>query len=68
MEGAATVLLDAGTHTAVGSWSTGSGCIELQGKASAEQVSLPHDICSSLEIKSCNRAVKVLGAMVTGVS
>lgn len=68
MEGAAAALLDVGTSTAAGPWSTGSGCLELHVKASVEQVSFPHDSCSFLEIKSCERAVKVLGIMVTGAS
>lgn len=68
VKGAAAMLLDEGTVTAVGSWSTGSGHIDLQVTASAEQLSLPRDICSFLKSKSCNQVFKVLSIMVTGAS
>lgn len=66
VEGAEAVLLDMGT--AMGSRSTGLGCSQLQVEASTEQVSLPRDVYTCLEIKSCNQEVKDLGIMVTGAS
>lgn len=56
------------TGTAMGSQGAGLGCSELQMEASTEQVSLPHDVCTFLEIESCNQEVRVLGVMVTGAS
>lgn len=68
VKGAAATLLDEGTGTGVGSWSTASGHNDLQVTASTEQLSLPHDICSFLKSKSCHRVFKVSIIVVTGVS
>lgn len=65
VKGAAGTLLDEATGTAVGSWSTGSGHMDLHVTASTEQLGLPHDICSFLKRKSCNQDFKILSIMVT---